>query len=98
MTVLSIIFGITCTHLYCIYRPDHLERRWYQNQHQRQTGTGGGRLIRGLGGSKHLSDVYDDDDLLRLQQHDDATAILLDDVMLGGGYSGRTSVNIFFMS
>uniref|UniRef100_A0A2S2NP61 Uncharacterized protein n=1 Tax=Schizaphis graminum TaxID=13262 RepID=A0A2S2NP61_SCHGA len=73
--------------------PDHLERRWYQNQHQRQTGSSGGRLIRGLGGTKHLSDVYDDDDLLRLQQHDDATvaALLLDDVVLGGGYSGRNS-------
>jgi len=81
------------------YRPDHLERRWYQNQQQRQTG-GGGRLIRGLGGAKHLSDVYDDDDLLRLQQQDDATvaALFLDDVGLGGGYSNRNSVSVYYIT
>lgn len=80
---------------FCTYRPDHLERRWYQNQQQRQTNGGGGRMIRGLGGTKHLSEVYDDDDLLRLQQ-DDATvsALLLDDVVLSGGYNGRNSVSV----
>lgn len=78
-----------------LYRPDHLERRWYQNQQQRQNGSGGGRLIRGLSGTKHMSDVYDEDDLMRLQQ-DDATvaALLLDDVVLGGGYSGRNTVSL----
>lgn len=77
-----------------MYRPDHLERRWYQNQQQRQSGCGG-RLIRGLVGGKHVSEVYDDDDLLRLQQ-DDATvaALMLDDSVLGGGYSGRNSVSV----
>lgn len=77
-------------------RPDHLERRWYQNQQQRQTtGSGGtGRLIRGLGGAKHLSEAYDDDDLLRLQQDDaNVAALLLDDVSLGGGYGTRNSVS-----
>lgn len=80
----------------CVHSPDHLERRWYQNQQQRQTGSGGGgRMIRGLGGTKHMSEVYDDDDLLRLQQ-DDATvaALLLDDVVLGGGYSSRNTVGV----
>lgn len=80
----------------CIYRPDHLERRWYQNQQQRQPGSSGGRLIRGLGGAKHMSDVYDDDELLRLQQDDPSmAALLLDDVVLGGGgYSGRNTVSV----
>lgn len=77
-----------------MYRPDHLERRWYQNQQQRQPGRGG-RLIRGLGGSKHVSEVYDDDDLLRLQQDDaSVSALLLDDVVLGGRYSGRNMVSV----
>lgn len=83
------------THIF--YRPDHLERRWYQNQHQRQNASGGSRLIRGLSGTKHMSDMYDDDNLMRLQQ-DDATmaALLLDDVTLGGGYSGRNTVSLQF--
>lgn len=51
--------------------------------------------MRGLAGSKHVSEVYDDDDLLRLQQ-DDATvsALLLDDVVLGGRYGGRNTVSV----
>lgn len=80
------------------HRPDHLERRWYQNQQKRQpgSGSGGGRLIRGgLGGVKHLSDMYDDDDMLRLQQDTNVAALLLDDVNLGGGYSSRNSVSAF---
>lgn len=72
--------------------PDHLERRWYQNQQQRH-GCSGGRLIRGLSGSKHVSEVYDDDDLMRLQQDDaSVTALLLDDVALGTGYGSRNTV------
>jgi len=80
------------------HRPDHLERRWYQNQQHRQLGGGGGggRLIRGaLGGVKHLSDAYDDDDILRLQQDTNVAALLLDDVNLGGGYSSRNPVSAF---
>jgi hypothetical protein len=79
------------------YRPDHLERRWYQNQQQRQNSSGGSRLIRGLSGTKHMSDMYDNDDLMRLQ-NDDGTvaALMLDDVVLGGGYSGRNTVSLQF--
>lgn len=72
--------------------PDNLERRWYQNQQPRY-GCSGGRLIRGLSGSKHVSEVYDDDDLMRLQQDDvSVAALLMDDVVLGGaGYGSRNT-------
>lgn len=79
--------------MYC--SPDNLERRWYQNQQPRY-GCSGGRLIRGLSGSKHVSEVYDDDDLMRLQQDDaSVTALLMDDVVLGGagGYGSRNTVS-----
>lgn len=51
--------------------------------------------MRGLSGNKHMSDAYDDDEFLRLQQDDSTVAaLLLDDVVLGGGCSGRNLVSL----
>lgn len=55
-------------------------------------------MIRGLSGAnKHLSDMYDDDEYVQRLQQDDGTvsALLLDDGVLGGGYSSRNVVSTY---